>query len=233
MRGHGQRRGIVAMAAVIGAIGFGLAARAEVVPPATIDTTTKGDWIGAFGDLGYILSNYGAGSTDVVSLPSFIGSFDLSGSYRHVWQSSTTDPRALQNPADPSGDRRAACWFGDQMITLHPSANAHFKLDLYFLSYDNPIRALDVTLSGGGLSGTDGVAAYGQGKWYSYDVHAIAGSPVVISLKSTGDSNAVISAVTFSSAASIPEVDPAGIGSVLALVTGALGLLERRRMKPA
>ena len=31
----------------------------------------------------------------------------------------------------------------------------------------------------------------------------------------------------------VPEIDPAGIGSVLALVTGVLGLLERRRSKPA
>jgi len=33
--------------------------------------------------------------------------------------------------------------------------------------------------------------------------------------------------------APVPEIDPAGIGSVLALVTGALGLLERRRLKTA
>jgi hypothetical protein len=32
-------------------------------------------------------------------------------------------------------------------------------------------------------------------------------------------------------ASAVPEIDPAGIGSVLALVTGALGLLERRRLK--
>jgi formylglycine-generating enzyme required for sulfatase activity len=31
----------------------------------------------------------------------------------------------------------------------------------------------------------------------------------------------------------VPEIDPAGLGSVLALVTGALGLLERRRVKAA
>lgn len=31
----------------------------------------------------------------------------------------------------------------------------------------------------------------------------------------------------------VPEIDPAGIGSVLALVSGALGLLERRRAKAA
>jgi hypothetical protein len=31
--------------------------------------------------------------------------------------------------------------------------------------------------------------------------------------------------------ATVPEIDPAGMGSVLALVTGALGLFERRRLK--
>jgi formylglycine-generating enzyme required for sulfatase activity len=31
----------------------------------------------------------------------------------------------------------------------------------------------------------------------------------------------------------VPEIDPAGMGSVLALVTGVLGLLERRRLKVA
>ncbi|MSR25471.1 MAG: hypothetical protein EXS06_00415 [Planctomycetaceae bacterium] len=39
-----------------------------------------------------------------------------------------------------------------------------------------------------------------------------------------------VSAVTTSA---VPEIDPAGLGSVLALVTGALGLLERRRLKTA
>ncbi len=34
-----------------------------------------------------------------------------------------------------------------------------------------------------------------------------------------------------SSSSGVPEIDPAGMGSVLALVTGALGLLERRRLK--
>ena len=33
--------------------------------------------------------------------------------------------------------------------------------------------------------------------------------------------------------APVPEIDPAGMGSVLALVTGALGLLERRRLRAA
>jgi len=33
--------------------------------------------------------------------------------------------------------------------------------------------------------------------------------------------------------AAVPEIDPNGLGSVLALVLGSLGLLERRRLKEA
>ena len=32
---------------------------------------------------------------------------------------------------------------------------------------------------------------------------------------------------------SVPEIDPTSLGSVLALVLGSLGLLERRRLKAA
>ena len=32
-------------------------------------------------------------------------------------------------------------------------------------------------------------------------------------------------------ASAVPEIDPAGFGSVAALITGALGLIERRRLK--
>ena len=39
--------------------------------------------------------------------------------------------------------------------------------------------------------------------------------------------------LSVSGAAPIPEIDPAGLGSVLALASGALGLLERRRLKSA
>ena len=43
--------------------------------------------------------------------------------------------------------------------------------------------------------------------------------------------NTPIAAGAVAPTSSVPEIDPAGMGSVLALVTGALGLLERRRLK--
>ena len=39
--------------------------------------------------------------------------------------------------------------------------------------------------------------------------------------------------LTLNTQSSVPEIDPAGVGSVLAVVAGALGLLERRRLKVA
>jgi len=45
--------------------------------------------------------------------------------------------------------------------------------------------------------------------------------------------NTPIAAGAVAPTSSVPEIDPAGMGSVLALVTGALGLLERRRLKAA
>jgi len=49
----------------------------------------------------------------------------------------------------------------------------------------------------------------------------------------TRDRGASIGFRLASSTADVPEIDPAGMASVLALVGGALGLLERRRAKPA
>lgn len=39
--------------------------------------------------------------------------------------------------------------------------------------------------------------------------------------------------ITASSGADVPEIDPSGFASVIALLTGALGLFERRRLKAA
>ena len=39
--------------------------------------------------------------------------------------------------------------------------------------------------------------------------------------------------LTVTGATAVPEIDPSSLGSVLALVLGSLGLLERRRLKAA
>ena len=49
----------------------------------------------------------------------------------------------------------------------------------------------------------------------------------------TTQGHALVAGLALQAIEGVPEIDPAGVGSVLALVTGALGLLERRRLKVA
>lgn len=49
----------------------------------------------------------------------------------------------------------------------------------------------------------------------------------------TWDDSLPAYSLSITAGAGVPEIDPSGLGSVIALVTGALGLLERRRLKAA
>jgi hypothetical protein len=72
-------------------------------------------------------------------------------------------------------------------------------------------------ITGGAVSGSFGIE--------EATVSTSVGDLVITGQNDTGPR-------TFTSvAAGVPEIEPAGMGSVLALVTGALGLLERRRLK--
>ncbi|MCY3016652.1 MAG: SUMF1/EgtB/PvdO family nonheme iron enzyme [Planctomycetota bacterium] len=83
------------------------------------------------------------------------------------------------------------------------------------------------------LDGTPGSSrGYRGGPWSGYDFYL---SP---SLSLAGGSSSESGNIGFRlaspvSSSAVPEIDPAGVGSVLALVAGALGLLERRRLKAA
>ncbi len=59
------------------------------------DTTTQGTWIHTYGSQGYDV----IGSSSSVSIPSY-ATVTPSGQSSYTWASSTTDPRALQNPAN-------------------------------------------------------------------------------------------------------------------------------------
>ena len=75
---------------------------------ATLDTTTQGNWIGTYGGQGYILNDYAGVGNDVFSLPSYVSGYSYSGASHFVWNGSTNDTRAPENPANPSGPRVAA-----------------------------------------------------------------------------------------------------------------------------
>ena len=67
--------------------------------------------------------------------------------------------------------------------------------------------------------------------WSQTDVNTTAEFATVDGVIWTGPSPQNFYIKVEAAAAAVPEIDPTGIGSVLALVTGALGLVERRRLK--
>lgn len=81
--------------------------------------------------------------------------------------------------------------------------------------------------AGDGLTTTVATAQNGSG----YSDAGIAVNPGGFGWQPAGAGNFSLSVDV--SPAGVPEIDPAGMGSALALVSGALGLLERRRRQTA
>lgn len=66
----------------------------------------------------------------------------------------------------------------------------------------------------GGITGFDASKFVVSGSYAAQSSVSLSGSSLVLNLQGS---------------APVPEIDPAGLGSILALVTGTFGLLERRR----
>ncbi|WP_169447606.1 glycosyl hydrolase family 28-related protein [Paenibacillus daejeonensis] len=109
---------IVSLAAGLlpGLVGMALA---EEAPYVNTDSTTSGNWVGAYGSDGYILpyftSNRSDGrddppAADVALLPSYVDSYSKSGNVNY-WQSNPAGPSALQLP-DASGRKRIEVYTG-------------------------------------------------------------------------------------------------------------------------
>jgi hypothetical protein len=87
----------------------------------------------------------------------------------------------------------------------------------------------------------DGLAASGRsrgirgGYWLNTSALAMSSSSDYRGVNSPSDeySSTGIRLAGSVNSAPVPEIDPAGMGSVLALVVGALGLAERRRLTVA
>ena len=232
-----MRKYAVSSFAALAVVGTSLTASAQ-----TSDTTTRGDWVGVYGQQGSVLSNFanagGDGAhtpaaspaNDLTVLPSYISSYTYGGdAQQYVWDADTTDTRAIENPAQTA--RRATTSFTNGSLTMTFDVNqaASFQLGVYNLDWDgNGARdqTVAVTVGGAPAGGTATLADFQNGTWSLFNVTAnSAADDVVLTVTNLnpGTSNAVISAVTFD-----PIPEPAGLG-LLAL--GGLGMLARRRAR--
>jgi hypothetical protein len=155
------------------------------------DTTTAGTWKGVYGSAGQTI----AGETP--SLPSY-ASVTFSGASPWIWNSSTTDPAALQRSVQTG--RIASAWYNDTarqyIATIDLSDNATHEVSLYFVDFDNlgreeVVEILDAQ-TGASLDSTQ-LTNFRSGVWLRYDVSGT----ILVRITSLKSSSAVLSGIFF------------------------------------
>jgi hypothetical protein len=128
------------------------------------DTIHQGNWQGVYGAQGY----------NVIGLsPSYpaYATVSPSGQHTKIWTKSTTDIRALSNPA---GGRIAAAWYASNSFTvkINVTDGRTHQLALYFLDWNNAGRSerIDVLNSAGQVVDSRTVSAFGNGQYLIWNI---------------------------------------------------------------
>ena len=155
-----------------------------------LDTTTQGDWQGAYGSSGYNVIN------GTVAYPSFV-TVTPSGTSAATWASSTTDVRALYTSAT-STTRIAATWFNTTsfLIDLVFNDGKQHQLALYCLDWDTTQRVETVAIqdANGVLLNTQNMTNFHNG---DYLVWELSGHVQIVVTTKTTTANAVVSGLFF------------------------------------
>ncbi len=168
----------------------------------TEDTTTRGNWIGAYGTEGY--NDLGS----AVSNPTY-ATITPAGQALYTWATPPlTATQALQVPP-PGTSRIAAAWYSSTSFTVdvNVAAGHSYNLELYFLDYDARGRTETVTLSDpstGTTLNSQSVSNFASGE---YLVWTISGN-VLITITRTAGLNALLSGLFFDPAGSPAPAQP-------------------------
>lgn len=124
------------------------------------DSTTSGNWGGVYGKDGYVLCNYNDNGNDRQSLPSYVSGisyYKIRGNNKplnRVWDSATSDARALAPDKANGFPRKATCLFAadaDQIgytftTTIDIKEKHDYSVSLYFVDWDKKARQLAVEM---------------------------------------------------------------------------------------
>jgi hypothetical protein len=176
------------------------------------DTTTEGNWQGVYGSQGYNVID------DATSYPSY-AQVNASGNSSYVWNSSTTDPRALQEVGSNNGI--AACWYAGTSsgqgftINVNLTDGQNHLLALYLLDWDQygggrseQVQILNAAT--GTVLDTQSVSNFGSGKYLVWNVYGD------IQIRITSEDSfgsAVVSGLFFDAVGSPPPPPVAGKAS--------------------
>jgi hypothetical protein len=154
------------------------------------DTTTQGTWQGI----------YGAQGSKIVGGPASYPSYATvtpSGQSRWVWSSSTSDVRALANPA---GGRIAATWYSTSTfsVTVNVTDGQTHQVALYVLDWPNAGRSerIDVLNSVSQVVDSRTVSAFGGGEYLVWNISG----EVTFRITRLAGSSAVLSGLFFDAA---------------------------------
>jgi subtilisin family serine protease len=149
------------------------------------DTTTQGNWIGAYGTAGYSIADLPA------SLPAGTR-VTLTDATPYTWVYSTTDARALLKPGGAT--RSATTWYGS-VFTADVDLGASTRtVSLYFLDWDFRGRAESIEVrdaTTGALLDTRSAPSFGNGQYLVWNVTG----HVTFRVIGTAGTNTVLSAI--------------------------------------
>jgi hypothetical protein len=167
------------------------------------DTTTQGNWRGVWGSDGYVVA------ADSQALPVY-ASFSAQNESSSVWNSNTTDPRALET-GNGQG-RIAASWFSNSPFSFSVNfadAKPH-ELALYALDWDNQGRAETIQIvdaATGTQLDTRSLSNFSNGVYLIWNVSG----NIKINITSAGGPNGVLSGFFFGGASESVIVNPQSV----------------------
>ncbi len=167
-----------------------------------LDTTTQGTWTGIYGADGSTIAN-----DTTTSLPSY-ASLTFNGVSTHIWDSSTTDPRALQVSSDSTNRIASTYYSGNPSFSMNlnlTDGNTH-RVALYLLDWSNNGRSETISItdaSTGTVLSTESFSNFDNGQ---YAIWNLKGNVLItVTVTSNGPlDNPLVSGIFFGAAGAAP-----------------------------
>ncbi|WP_171628601.1 fibronectin type III domain-containing protein [Paenibacillus plantarum] len=163
------------------------------------DTTTKGNWVGAYGSEGYVLPYYTTTAmnyretppaADVAQLPTYVSAYAKSGS--NYWVSGNqADPRGLQSPDGSTRKRFTVYTYGTMSFSFTLSDNETHQFSVYttdFGSTESIQMGFELRDAGGTVLDSRTVSTINGGKYVTYRVQG--SFKLVVTLQAGTQANA-------------------------------------------
>ncbi|MEO8592835.1 MAG: Ig-like domain-containing protein [Candidatus Solibacter sp.] len=166
-----------------------------------LDTTTKGNWKGSYGQDGYLIPNDS-------NLPPSYARIVPAGAAQYTWVASTTDPRGLLKGGSAT-DRIASTYYsgGSFSFDLDLSDGQLHRVALYLLDFDSTSRGETISILNAATNAVLGSQPMANFNGGVYAIWNLQGH-VIIRITYTGGLNAVLSGLLFGGNGSAPPPPP-------------------------